>query len=73
MILPRGAMGWSTVCACGVFLDHTYILFTPNFPWLILVVMWVGTQCVIMVFPGHTHLLLNPVKCQNFIVSICLM
>ena len=27
--------------------------------WLFLTVPWVGLQCVIVVFPDHTHLLLN--------------
>ena len=25
-------------------------------------VMWVGLQCVIVVFPDHTHLLFDPYK-----------
>ena len=31
---------------------------TTNVLWLILTVPWVGLQCVISVFPDHTHLLL---------------
>ena len=27
--------------------------------WLFLVVPWVGLQCVIVVFPDHTHLLFH--------------
>ena len=27
--------------------------------WLFFTVPWVGLQCVIVVFPGHTHLLFN--------------
>ena len=27
--------------------------------WLFLTVPWVGLQCVIVVFPDHTHLLFN--------------
>ena len=30
-----------------------------NVLWLFLTVPWIGLQCVIMVFPGHTHLLFN--------------
>ena len=30
---------------------------TVNGPWLFLTVPWVGLQCVIVVFPDHTHLL----------------
>ena len=28
--------------------------------WLFLIVPWIGLQCVIVVFPDHTHLLLAP-------------
>ena len=30
---------------------------TINVLWLLLTVPWVGLQCVIWVFPNHTHLL----------------
>ena len=30
---------------------------TVTFLWLFLMVPWVGLQCVIVVFPDHTHLL----------------
>ena len=30
---------------------------TKNVLWLFLKVLWVGLQCVIVVFPYHTHLL----------------
>ena len=32
-------------------------LVTANVLWLFLMVLWVGLQCVIVVFPDHTHLL----------------
>ena len=32
---------------------------TINVLWLILVVPWVGLQCVIVVFPDQTHLLFS--------------
>ena len=32
-------------------------LVTVNVLWLFLTVSWVGMQCVIVVFPDHTHLL----------------
>ena len=32
---------------------------TLNVLWLFLTVPWVGLQCVIVVFPDHTHLLFN--------------
>ena len=35
---------------------------TVNFLLLFLTVPWLGLQCVIVVFPDHTHLLLKQVK-----------
>ena len=32
---------------------------TVNDQWLLLAVPWVGLQCVIVVFPDHTHSLFN--------------
>ena len=32
---------------------------TINVMWLFLTVPWVGLQCVIVVFPDHTHLHFN--------------
>ena len=32
---------------------------TINVLWLFLTVPWVGLQCVIVVFPDHTHLLFD--------------
>ena len=32
---------------------------TVSVLWLFLMVPWVGLQCVIVVFPDHTHLLLD--------------
>ena len=34
-------------------------LVNVNVLWLFLTVPWVGLQCVIVVFPDHTHLLLD--------------
>ena len=34
-------------------------LATVNVMWLFLTVPWVGLQCVIVIFPGHTHSLKN--------------
>ena len=31
---------------------------TINVLWLFLTVTWVGLQCLIVIFPDHTHLLL---------------
>ena len=33
-----------------------------NVSWLFLAVPWVGMQCVIVVFPDHTHLLFQTLK-----------
>ena len=38
---------------------------TINVLWLFLAVPWVGLQCVIVVFPDHTHLLLDIKKGQG--------
>ena len=35
---------------------------TINVLWLFLTVQWVGLQCVIVVFPDHTHLLFGLVN-----------
>ena len=40
----------------ALLLCHRCIV-TINVLWLFLTVPWVGLQYVIMVFPGHTHLL----------------
>ena len=32
-------------------------IFTMNVLWLLLTVLWYGLQCVIVVFPDHTHFL----------------
>ena len=37
--------------------------------WLFLAVPWVGLQCVIVIFPDHTHLLFKSL----FAPEICLM
>ena len=35
------------------------MLVAVNVLWLFLTVLWVGLQCVIVVFPDHTHLLFD--------------
>ena len=40
-----------------LFLSYRRIV-TINVLWLFLMVLWVGLQCVIVVFPDHTHFLL---------------
>ena len=37
----------------------SWCLVTVNVVWLFLTVPWVGLQCVIVVFPDHTHLLFS--------------
>ena len=39
-----------------LLLSYRYIV-TINVLWLFLAVQWVDLQCVIVVFPDHTHLL----------------
>ena len=34
-------------------------LVTVNVLWLFLTVPWVGLQCIIVVFPDHTHFIFN--------------
>ena len=36
-----------------------WCIVTVHFLWLFLKVSWVGLQCVIVVFPDHTHLLFD--------------
>ena len=35
---------------------------TITFLWLFLAVLWLGLQCVIVVFPDHTHLLFETIQ-----------
>ena len=42
---------------------------TINVLWLFLAVLWVGLQCVIVVFPDHTHLLLD-ITCERVAYQI---
>ena len=37
-------------------------IFTINVLWLLLTVPWVGLQCVIVVFPDHTHFFIDYCK-----------
>ena len=41
---------------CLLILPYRCIVII-NVLWLFLTVLWVGLQCVIVVFPDHTHLL----------------
>ena len=41
-----------------LLLSYRFIV-TINVLWLFLTVSWVGLQCVIVVFPNHTHLVFN--------------
>ena len=41
-----------------LLLSHRCIV-TIYVLWLFLTVLWVGLQCVILVFPDHTHLLFS--------------
>ena len=49
------------------FLLLSYIcIVTINILWLFLTVSWVGLQCVIVVFPDHTHLVFNHVGLKAY-------
>ena len=41
----------------ALFLLSYRCIVTINVLWLFLTVPWVGLQCVVVVFPDHTHLL----------------
>ena len=43
---------------------------TINVLWLFLTVPWVGLQCVIVVFPDHTHLLLDRSKFRRSVITV---
>ena len=43
---------------------------TINVLWLFLRVLWVGLQCVIVVFPDHTHLLLDTLKFRRSVITV---
>ena len=46
---------------------------TINVLWLFLTVPWIGLQCAIVVFPDHTHLLLNIEFECNCIPMLCII
>ena len=48
---------------------------TINVMWLFLTVPWVGLQCVILVFPDHTHLLFGAVLLviTDFLQEVCVV
>ena len=39
-----------------LLLSYRLLTVTINVLWLLLTLLWVGLQCVIVVFPDHTHL-----------------
>ena len=43
---------------------------TINVLWLFLTMPWVGLQCVIVVFPDHTHLLLDTSKFSRSVITV---
>ena len=47
-----------------LLLSYRYIV-TIHVLWLFLTVPWVGLQCVIVVFPAHSHLLCNGVGLES--------
>ena len=50
-----------------LLLSYTCIV-TINVLWLFLAVTWVGLQCVIVVFPDHTHLLFNTLGLRRWAI-----
>ena len=44
-------------------------IFTTKILWLFLAEPWVGIQCVIVVFPDHTHLLFENQILVNFLLA----
>ena len=42
-----------------IVLQRCIVTFAINALWFLFMVEWVGLQCVIVVFPDHTHLLLE--------------
>ena len=46
---------WKLKLVALLFLSYRCII-TINVRWLSVTVPWVGLQCVIVFFPGHTHL-----------------
>ena len=45
---------------------------TVSVLWLFLMVPWVGLQCVILVFPDHTHLIFT-FQIQEFSMLISIL
>ena len=54
-----------------LLLSHRCIV-TISVLWLFLTVPWVGLQCVIVVFPEHTHLLFAFACYERDVVSFLL-
>ena len=50
----------------ALLLSYFGCLVTVNVLWLFLTVPWVGLQCVIVVFPDHTHLLYETVGFADY-------
>ena len=49
----------------------SYRFIVINVLWLFLAVLWVGLQCVTVVFPDHTHLLLSLFSLYQSSYFIC--
>ena len=52
-----GRYSWKRKLVALLLLPYRYLV-TVNVLWFFLVVPWVGLQCVIVVVPDHTHLLI---------------
>ena len=49
--------------ACCFALSSSCLV-TVSVLWFFLIVPWVGLQCMIVVFPDHTHLLFGTMVCR---------
>ena len=45
-------------------------IITINVVWLFLIVPWVGLQCVVVVFPDHTHLLFGTLDTMHVVYPL---
>ena len=56
----------------ALLLLYCRCIVTINVLWLFLTVPWVGLQCVIVVFPDHTHFLFESVD-QHYNLNLAIV
>ena len=61
---PNAVTGQTVARDCMLLLSYRCLV-NVNVLWLFIAVQWVGLQCVIVVPPGHTHLLYISRPCQS--------